>query len=200
MPKIVNHESEKAKIAKAAWRLIGKEGIEHLSIRKVAGEAGVSAGALQHYFRTQNELLGFAMKLVIERVEQRFEAVNGQLTEVSIAGAKSILFSLLPMNQEQEMETEVWMSLFVKALHHDDLSNISRNIYETTQTLMLLLLQQLAAEQLLRKGLDLAAEAVKLHLLLDSLALHHMMQPALITPEQMRKIVNQHLDELTNKD
>lgn len=197
VPKIVDYERERVKIAEAAWHLIQKEGIERVSVRKVASEAGVSAGALQHYFRSQDQLLGFAMKLVIERVEQRIATVNDQLAEVSVSGVKSVLFGLLPLDLEREMEAEVWMSLCVKALHHDELSIISRNVHEAMRELLVRLLQQLAAEQLLRRGIDLANEAAKLHLLLDGLTLHHMIQPAGMTPEQMQRIVNQHIDELT---
>ncbi|WP_044478288.1 TetR/AcrR family transcriptional regulator [Paenibacillus antibioticophila] len=199
MPKIVDYAAERARIAEAAWRLIQKEGMERVSVRKVAKEAGVSAGALQHYFRSQDELLGFAMRLVIERVEQRFDAVNDQLDEVSVSGAKSLLFGLLPLDQERKIEAEVWMSLCVKALHHDGLFSISQSVHKAMQELMVLLLQQLAAERLLKRGLDLASEAVKLHLLLDGLTIQHMMQPAVMTPEQMQKIMNQHLDELISR-
>jgi len=199
MPKIVDHESQRASIAEAALRLIQKEGIERVSVRKVAKEAGVSAGAIQHYFRTQDQLLGFAMQLVAERVGQRFAVVNGRLTEVSVSGAKDILLGLLPLDQEREVEAEVWMSLSVKALHHDELSAISRNTYETMRHIVQLLLQQLAAGHLLRPEIDLAEEAERLHLLLDGLSLHHMIQPGQMTPEQMRRVLNQHVDELAKR-
>lgn len=176
--------------------MIQKEGIERVSVRKVAKEAGVSAGALQHYFRTQDQLLGFAMQLVEERVAQRFVVINDRLADVSVSGAKEILLGLLPLDQEREVEAEVWMSLSVKGLHHDELSAISRTTYETMRQIVLLLLQQLEAGQLLRPGLDLAEEAARLHLLLDGLSLHHMMQPDQMTPEQMQRVLGQHVDAL----
>ena len=51
MPKKVNHEEQKHILGKAAWRVIKKEGIEGASVRKVAEEAGLSAGSLRIIFQ-----------------------------------------------------------------------------------------------------------------------------------------------------
>ena len=63
MPKQVDHEKRRRQIAEATWRLISTEGIEQATVRKIAQEAGLSLGALRHYFATQDELLRFSMEL-----------------------------------------------------------------------------------------------------------------------------------------
>ncbi|MDF2713560.1 MAG: transcriptional regulator, TetR family protein [Paenibacillus sp.] len=59
MPKVVDHEQKRKLIAESAWRINESKGIEHASIRAVAANAGLSPGALRHYFSTQDELLLF---------------------------------------------------------------------------------------------------------------------------------------------
>lgn len=72
MPKQIDHEKRRKEIAEATWRVILERGMEGASARNIAKEAGLSLGALRHYFSTQDELLVFAMKLVQEKVMARY--------------------------------------------------------------------------------------------------------------------------------
>ncbi len=67
MPKIIDHEKRRKQIAEATWRTILERGMEGATVRNIAQEAGLSLGALRHYFTTQDELLGYAMTLVKEK-------------------------------------------------------------------------------------------------------------------------------------
>ena len=57
MPKIVDVEQRRAELADAAARLIARSGIEAATMREVAAEAGLTTGALTHYFADKHELL-----------------------------------------------------------------------------------------------------------------------------------------------
>jgi AcrR family transcriptional regulator len=67
MPKLVDHEQRRRELGEAVWRVIRRDGVEAASVRKVAQEAGWSAGALRHYFSTQSELLHELLPLDKER-------------------------------------------------------------------------------------------------------------------------------------
>lgn len=56
------------------WRVVADHGFAGASLRHVAAEADVSMGLVQHYFRTKEEMLGFAMAAVAQRVEKTFAA------------------------------------------------------------------------------------------------------------------------------
>lgn len=75
MPKQIDHEKRRKQIAEATWRVILERGMEGASARNIAKEAGLSLGALRHYFSTQDELLAFAMKLVQEKVTDRIKDI-----------------------------------------------------------------------------------------------------------------------------
>ncbi|MBJ8056453.1 TetR family transcriptional regulator, partial [Bacillus cereus] len=83
MPKIVDHHKQKQKVAQAAMRVIKQEGLESASVRKIAVEAGISAGSMRHYFSTQQELFLFSMNLIQERVKERIAKLplNGSTEE-----------------------------------------------------------------------------------------------------------------------
>ncbi len=49
----------KAKIFKAAKRILRKKGYEQLSIKNICEEAGVSNGSFYHHFKTKDDLLSY---------------------------------------------------------------------------------------------------------------------------------------------
>ena len=67
----IDSESRRRELGEALWRVVVREGIDAASVRKVAAEAGVSAGSLRHLFPSQSELLAFAMQLIVDEVATR---------------------------------------------------------------------------------------------------------------------------------
>jgi len=196
MPKIINYDNQKEIIAEAAWRIIKREGIGNASVRNIAKEAGISSGALQHYFSSQSQLLEFAMNMVVERVEGRFTLIGNEISSITLENAKKILWNLMPVNEEQELEMEVWLSLTVKAQHEPSLNKISKSTNESMYLIILTLLKQLEEAGLLKKGLELSMEAKRLHILLDGLSLHRMVSPDTMTNDVLHAVLNRHLTDL----
>jgi AcrR family transcriptional regulator len=78
MPKKVDPEERRRLIADALLRVAAEQGLESVSLRHVATRAGVSAGMVQHYFRTRDEMMTFALSIVRERNQIRVsDAVAG---------------------------------------------------------------------------------------------------------------------------
>ena len=71
MPKKVDHQERRELIADALMRVAADQGLEAVSLRHVAAAAGVSAGMVQHYFRTKDEMMAFALSVVRERSQVR---------------------------------------------------------------------------------------------------------------------------------
>lgn len=192
MPKVVDHEQRRRELAHAVWRVIRRDGVERASVRTVAVEAGWSPGALRHYFATQSELLAFAMRLVVERVEERVAALDhaGDTREA----VERVLRELLPLDDERRAENEVWLAFTARALidprlraQHDEVHGELRQVCAT-------LLERLAAAGL--AGPATAPQAERLHALTDGLALHTALRPDLMDPERILAIMRLHLDAL----
>ena len=62
VPKIVDPEQRRHELGEAALRVIHRDGIHGASLRNVAKEAGMSMGALRHYFDSQAEMLMFSSR------------------------------------------------------------------------------------------------------------------------------------------
>jgi AcrR family transcriptional regulator len=194
MPKLVDHELRRRELGQAVWRVIQRDGVEAASVRKVAQEAGWSAGSLRHYFSTQSELLTFAMQMVVERVEARVDALEPPADPRE--AVESRLRELLPLDKERRVENEVWLAFAGRALVDPQLRARHEEVDQELRTACLRALQELGSAGRLRPGLDLELEAERLHGLLDGLALHTAMRPDRMPPQLIRSVLARHLDSL----
>jgi len=101
MPRKVDHVQRRTLIADALVRLAATRGLEAVSLRHVAAEAGVSAGLVQHYFRTKDEMMTFALEIVRDRNQERVTSA------VAALGAdpaprdllRAMITALLPLDE-----------------------------------------------------------------------------------------------------
>jgi TetR/AcrR family transcriptional regulator, transcriptional repressor of bet genes len=81
VPKKIDHEARRQELNLALMRITRREGWDAISLRKVAAEAGVSMGMVQHYFTTKDEMLRFAVETMSEDVRARIRARVAKLPE-----------------------------------------------------------------------------------------------------------------------
>ncbi|MEU1396180.1 TetR family transcriptional regulator [Micromonospora zamorensis] len=100
MPKKVDHQERRTLIADALMRVAADQGLEAVSLRHVAAEAGVSAGMVQHYFRTKDEMMAFAMAVVRERGQIRVTEALARLGENPAPRLllRTMIAALLPLD------------------------------------------------------------------------------------------------------
>lgn len=108
---MVDHEERRRAIAQASWRVISRDGVRAASVRTVAAEAGLSTGALRHYFDDHPSLLLFAARHSLELVADR---VFGHLAEPDArprATVQACLEELLPLDGQRAAEGAVYFGL-----------------------------------------------------------------------------------------
>ena len=196
MAKVVDHEQRRRELAHAVWRVIRRQGVDQASVRTVALEACWSPGALRHYFATQSELLAFAMRLVVERIEGRIAAID-QATDPREA-VEQVLHELLPLDDERRAENEVWLAFTARALIDPALRDQHNDVHAALHQACASSLQTLAAAGNDNAGQAPALEAERLHALIDGLAVHTALRPELMKPEQIVAVMRLHLEALDN--
>ncbi len=196
MPKIVDHDQRRRELGHAVWQVIRRDGIDQASVRTVAHEAGWSPGALRHYFATQSELLAFAMRLVVERIEGRIAALDRAPNPRE--AVEQVLHELLPLDDERRAENEVWLAFTARALTDPALRDQHNEVYAALHHACASSLQKLTAASGANAGPAPALEVERLHALIDGLALHTAMRPDLMTPAQIVAVMRLHLDALDN--
>jgi AcrR family transcriptional regulator len=102
MPKRVDHDQRRTLIADALVRVAAEQGLEAVSLRHVAAAAGVSSGMVQHYFRTKDEMMRFALDVVRERNQVRVSAAVDRLGADPAPRdmLRALFLSVLPLDPE----------------------------------------------------------------------------------------------------
>jgi AcrR family transcriptional regulator len=102
MPKVVDHEQRREELAAAVWRIASRDGLDAVTIRAVANEAGWSTGALHHYFADKEDLL-FDDDAHVDRALR--DALGGRpRDEPPAIAALAATLGLVPLWEERQAE------------------------------------------------------------------------------------------------
>ncbi|SDX05679.1 transcriptional regulator, TetR family [Saccharopolyspora shandongensis] len=100
-----------------------------MSFSRVATEAGISVGLIQHYFAGKDALLHFAYEDAARRLGERVRVRvrDGEAARLPIAEVLlDSLVELLPLDDERDVEYRVRQGLQAQALHHAGLAEVAR--------------------------------------------------------------------------
>ena len=128
MPKVVDHDKQRTTFALAAMRLMAVDGLEGVTMRAVAAEAGLSYGSLFHYFRSKEELLMHAVKHSTESQSQR---VNEYSTRYSGPKAlEALLIDDVVEERSPENQWLLWLTFMYKAAHDPRFAELNAELIE----------------------------------------------------------------------
>jgi TetR/AcrR family transcriptional repressor of bet genes len=195
MPKVVDHEQRRAELGEAVWRLAAREGLEAVTVRRVAEEAGWSTGALVHYFADKEALILFAFRTGADRVGRRLAEVD-EATENPLERARAQLLEGLPLDREREDEVRVWFSFLGLALTRPALARAQRVAYRAWRDRICDRLREAQVAGLVRADLDCTTEAAALVALVDGLAVQATFEPHVLSAARQVELVDARLGEL----
>jgi len=116
MPKQVDHEERRREIAAAVLRLVTTRGVEAASLRTVASEAGVSMGAVQHYFTTKAEMLQFALTYGNTLLAERATRLMAEQKPTTPRQTFRLFCTLLlPLDEDSRAGARLWAGLISRA-------------------------------------------------------------------------------------
>jgi AcrR family transcriptional regulator len=113
MPKQVDHHARRREIADALLRIVDREGLEGVSLRHVAAEAGVSMGRVQHYFATKDQMMIFALIHVHGRIYQRVNACLDPRSPRDLV--RSAIIEMLPLDDERRTEARIALAFLARS-------------------------------------------------------------------------------------
>lgn len=118
MPKQVDHEARRQRIADAVCRLAARDGLEGVSLRHVAAQAGVSMGQVQHYFTSKDEMLLFAFHTLSGRVQRRLGVATSSLTRPPSIRAvlRTLLTAMVSADGDGRFEAPLWVAFLARAV------------------------------------------------------------------------------------
>ncbi len=195
MPRQVDAEERRRRIAEAVFRLIGSRGLEAVSLRDVAAEAGVSMGQVQHWFSTKQDMLLFALAAMRERVLTRLARDVAALPDPSprerIMAAARVM---LPLDEPGREEARVNVAFVAASVARPPFVELLREGYERLLAASRVQLADARRQGLLRPGVDVDDEAAAVFFLVQGL-----IGPVLVgacTPDGALALVGQRLDQV----
>ncbi len=112
---MVDPAERRAELVSVLLRLVAEHGLEGATIRALADAAGVSIGAVQHHFRTKDELLLSAFRQTGADLTERAERI-GRRALTARAAIRGILLELLPLDERREAELRVGLAFAARAM------------------------------------------------------------------------------------
>lgn len=171
-------------------------GIEEVSLRDVAAEAGVSMGMVQHYFATKDEMLFFACQLLVERTRRRTSetiAVSPAPRTARLA-LRTAMLDLLPLDDGRRREARVWLAFQARAGVRPELPALIRETFASSHAYFRHRVQAAIGAGELPPHLDPDAEARGLLSLADGLV--GQVQVGHYSPEEAAATIDRHLDRI----
>lgn len=184
-------------ILDAVVRVLVRDGLDGLSVRKVAGEAGLSIGAVQHHFDTRDALLVAAADHVTSQFRTRAEELTRRAHAEGGPTAAFLAFCQLLANAEHPTEgvddtdaSVVWLWYAAKATRPGTVARAFTAGWSQTEAYLQVRIAELYPHR------DATLEAGHLLAVLDGLAVARAAEPYRMAATRARSIVRRHLAQL----
>jgi AcrR family transcriptional regulator len=130
MPKQVDHEERRREIASAVVRLVSTKGVEAASLRTVAAEAGVSMGAVQHYFTTKDQMLLFALEYGNGILGARVQELLAERQPATLRETLRLIATLLlPLDDDRRTGARLWAGLISRGSVDEPTRQLAADAY-----------------------------------------------------------------------
>ncbi|WP_052229680.1 TetR/AcrR family transcriptional regulator [Streptomyces sp. CT34] len=199
MPKQVDHHERREVIARALWRVVEQHGVSHLSLREVAKEAGISHGALQHYFTSREAMLCFAMDLASEqkslRVSRGLKELGDQPHPRDVL--RVMLTEMLPLHADARAASRMSAAYVLEALHNENIHAQARDGLAQGRLVVEQLIREAIADGHISSDRDPVAET---NLLLALTGFTTLLELDVVAPQEALTAVDQYLSRLFGRN
>ena len=187
-------DDRRIEVAKAAWQVIVREGLDRASMRAIAQELGSSTGVVTHYFRDKDALILFALEQVFENTVEEMKACIEQWQ--GLERLEKMIFLALPMESIDRDDWKVWVAFLGYSIGREHLVQEHRKRYESLRQIIYQELASLQGAELIRGDLDLSFEANALIALVDGISIGVVISPEQFSADQQQYLVRRHIDSL----
>lgn len=191
MPKIVDVDERRNELTEAAARLIARAGIEAATLRDVAAEAGMTTGALTHYFADKRELLMHTFHTSLSR--RRSSRPDREPLDPMDALIAS-LESALPLDDDRKRHWMVTVAFCSQAAGDAEMAKSQRDAYREFRSHI--------AERARRAGLVAGRSATRTaeHLIavVDGVAVQALFDPESWPPERQLDALHDGFDAMVS--
>jgi AcrR family transcriptional regulator len=193
VPKVVDVEERRHALADAAARVIAHAGLGGATLRDVAAEAGLTTGALTHYFADKRELLIFTLQASLER---RRAAHPRARTDDALNDLGVLLDGVLPISEDSRLHWMVTIAFASQAAGDAELAEVQRTAYRSFRRSVAQLVTRAVEQGRLPATTDALTEAESLIALADGIAVQALFDPDTWPADRQRQHLHRTLAAL----
>lgn len=194
MPKIVDHDAQRSRFADATMRLIATHGLEGVTMRSVAKEAGLSYGSLFHYFESKDELLMHAIGQLMKSQTLRFDEFVSQYS--GLDALEQLLCDDAITDKSSRDSWLVWLTFLYKAALQDSFANMHAELINGWLSRISGLLEEAVTAGEIAADTDTDLEAVALWTYSAGIGQMGLLDPKLLPQQLQKQLISSYLDKL----
>lgn len=180
------------RIVAAVVTVTATHGLDAISVRRVAAEAGVTGGMVQHHFHTKRAMLRAAMDFVSERVTWQVRAVLAE--SAPPVALTRVCHLLVPLDDQRAEDGRVTLAFLARAAVDEDLAVEYRRTWQRLEDVFASLFAS-ARGRRAPAGRDRTAAALLLATL-DGLATAGLVETVRLPPERIEALLDRQVDAL----
>jgi len=194
MPKIVDHDVQREKFARAVIRLVAREGLEGMTMRAVAEEAGLSYGSLFHYFNSKDELLMHAIRFSTSEQTRRVNEFSVRFK--GLKALEQLMRDDALVDDETREDSLAWLAFLYKAALKEPFAEMHAELIAGWIERIRGLLQEAQDRGELRPGLDLDFESLAIWVYSAGIGQQGLLHPAVFPSRVQKQLISAYLDKL----
>ena len=194
MPKIVDHDAQRVTFAKAAMRLIARQGLEGVTMRAVAAEAGLSYGSLFHYFTSKDDLLMYAVRHSMSLQTQRVNEFTSRYS--GLKALEHLLCDDAIISESSRDTWMVWFTFLYKAALQESFAAMNAELIDGWLERITGLIEDAQQAGEVREDLDAGFEGLAVWAYSAGIGQLALLHPELLPVSRQKELVVGYLDKL----
>lgn len=195
MPAVVDHESRREHVARIAADIIARIGIEAVTMRQIAAEAGFSTTIVTHYFRNKQELLLHTYRVAAGNAQARVAATL-QRDPCDLPGC---LEALLPQDDASLRDWKVYLAFWHTAVLDPDFAAEQASQALNARRLLAGVLKARAQAGLRPHADEIDETAKRLLVIIVGVAVQSVFDPVMWSPDEQRRFLLAELGPLCER-
>ena len=192
MARQADHNERRRLFAAAALAVISRDGLEGLTMREVAKEAGFTTGALTHYFQSKDEVLIAVSEYGAEVVRPPMEdAASGASARESL---RDLFHTILPTSTAMKAQWRFWLAFWERAAHSPQVQRVMRERYVEYVGRVSAVIKRAQAQGEVDAAVDAERVARELVALVDGLSVQVLIGAGKLTGVMQRQYVDDLMD------
>ena len=171
-----DYDARRADVAAATWRVIGRDGLDGASLRKIASELHFTTGVLGHYFSNKDELIMFAMTEFYDRLIATMTEAAAKETN-AVDRLRSAVVEPLPLDKSRAIGWRILLSFMSHALVKPEMRRSYLRMYRSLITYVTGLITEVQDAGAMSKDRNAEDEARRLVAIVDGLGFSAIVHP-----------------------